>query len=96
MLLTARYWKPENTFKIAILALALFLVVRWLSLRRCSVPELPAFRGLLLLTSIYDDWDGELFTALRDPSNRVRNCRNHGDCSFESHFDFEEMGHNKE
>ena len=51
MLLTARYWKPENKFKIAILALALFLVVLWLSLRRCSVPELPAFRGLLLLTS---------------------------------------------
>ena len=96
MLLTARYWEPENTFKIAILALALFLVVLWLSLRRCSVPELPAFRGLLLLTSYMTIGMGELFTALRDPSNRVRNCCNHGDCSFEPLFDFEEIGHNKE
>ena len=33
------------------LGMGLFVVVLWLSLRRCSAPELPAFRGLLLLTA---------------------------------------------
>src|ERR1700758_3926650 len=28
-----------------------FVVALWLSLRRCSTPELPSFRGLLLVTS---------------------------------------------
>jgi hypothetical protein len=39
VLLTARYWKPENTVKIATLALGLFVVVLWLSLRHpnCQV-----------------------------------------------------------
>ena len=35
----------------AILAMGLVVVVLWLSLRRCSTPELAAFRGLLLLTA---------------------------------------------
>ncbi len=51
LLLTARYWKPENGVRIAILGLGLFVVVLWLSLSRCSAPELPGFRGLLLLTA---------------------------------------------
>jgi hypothetical protein len=37
--------------KTALLGMGLFVVVLWLSLRRCSAPELPAFRGLLLLTA---------------------------------------------
>lgn len=51
MLLTAQYWKPESTFQVVILGLGLFVLLLWLSLRRCSAPELPGFRGLLLLTA---------------------------------------------
>lgn len=50
-LLTARYWRPESAVKTAIAGLGLFVVVLWLSLRRCSTPALPAFRGLLLITA---------------------------------------------
>jgi len=31
--------------------MGLFIVGLWLSLRRCSSPALPAFRGLLLITA---------------------------------------------
>ena len=50
-LLIARCCQLESVGKSAILAMGLFVVVLWLSLRRCSTPELPAFRGLLLLTA---------------------------------------------
>ena len=51
VLLSARYTKPESAVHTAILGIVLFIAVLWLSLRRCSTPELPAFRGLLLLTA---------------------------------------------
>ena len=50
-LLIARYSQPESAVKAAILGMALFVGVFWLSLRRCSTPALPAFRGLLLITA---------------------------------------------
>jgi hypothetical protein len=40
----------ESALKTGILGMG-FVVVLWSSLRRCSAPELPAFRGLLLLTA---------------------------------------------
>jgi len=49
--LTARYFKSETSLQIVVIGMALFVVVLWLSLRRCSTPELSAFRGLLLLTA---------------------------------------------
>jgi hypothetical protein len=50
-LIVAQCCQPESTMKTAILGMGLFVVVLWLSLRRCSAPELPAFRGLLLVTA---------------------------------------------
>jgi hypothetical protein len=41
----------ENTVKAAMVGAGLFVSVFWLSLRRCSTPALPAFRGLLLITA---------------------------------------------
>ena len=49
--LIARWFPPESAVKTAIVAVGLFVAVLWLSLRRCSAPGLPAFRGLLLITS---------------------------------------------
>jgi thiamine transporter ThiT len=49
-LLIARWSQPESPVKTAILGMGLFVVVLCLALRRCSSPELSAFRGLLLLT----------------------------------------------
>jgi len=37
--------------KTVIAGMGLFIVGLWLSLRRCSSPALPAFRGLLLITA---------------------------------------------
>ena len=42
---------PESAVKTAIAGVGLFVIVLWLSLRRCSTPALPAFRGLLLITA---------------------------------------------
>jgi hypothetical protein len=50
-LLIARCFRPESAVKPAILGVGLFVAVLWLSLRRCSTPGLPAFRGLLLMTA---------------------------------------------
>jgi hypothetical protein len=50
VLLIARCCQPESAVKTAIAGVGLFVVVLWLSLRRCSAPALPAFRGLLLIT----------------------------------------------
>ena len=50
-LLIPHHWRPESAVNAAILGVGIFLVVFWLSLRRCSAPELPAYRGLLLLTA---------------------------------------------
>jgi hypothetical protein len=50
-LLIARWCQPENVMKTALAAAVLFLGLLLLSLRRCSTPALPAFRGLLLITA---------------------------------------------
>jgi hypothetical protein len=51
-LLIVRCCRPESAVKTAIAGgMGLFVVVLWLSLRRCSTPALPAFRGLLLITA---------------------------------------------
>jgi hypothetical protein len=50
-LLIARWCPPENVTKAALAAVVLLFAVLLLSLRRCSTPALPAFRGLLLITA---------------------------------------------
>jgi hypothetical protein len=50
-LLIAWCGRPESAVKAAIAGVGFFVVVFWLSLRRCSTPALPAFRGLLLITA---------------------------------------------
>jgi hypothetical protein len=50
-LLVARWCQPESAVKTAMAGVGLFFVGLWLSLRRCSTPALPAFRGLLLITA---------------------------------------------
>jgi len=49
-LLVARWYQPERAVKAALAGTVLFVAVLLLSLRRCSAPALPAFRGLLLIT----------------------------------------------
>ncbi len=49
-LLVARWFQPESAVKAALAGTVLFVAVLLLSLRRCSTPALPAFRGLLLIT----------------------------------------------
>jgi len=49
-LLVARWYQPESAVKAALAGTVLFVAVLLLSLRRCSTPALPAFRGLLLIT----------------------------------------------
>jgi hypothetical protein len=49
--LVARCCQPESPVKTAIAGVVLFVFVLWSSLRRCSTPELPASRGLLLITA---------------------------------------------
>ena len=50
-LLVARWYQPESAVKAAFVGTVLFVAVLLLSLRRCSTPALPAFRGLLLITA---------------------------------------------
>ena len=49
-LLVARWYRPESAGKTTLAGIVLFTAVLLLSLRRCSSPALPAFRGLLLIT----------------------------------------------
>ena len=49
-LLDARWCQPESAVKAGLAGVVLFVAVLLLSLRRCSTPALPAFRGLLLIT----------------------------------------------
>src|SRR5882724_11304298 len=51
VLLLARWCQPESAMKTALAVVMLVVAVLLLSLRRCSTPELPAFRGLLLITA---------------------------------------------
>jgi hypothetical protein len=50
-LLVARWYQPGSAVKAAFAGPVLFVAMLWLSLRRCSTPTLPAFRGLLLITA---------------------------------------------
>jgi hypothetical protein len=50
-LLLARWCQPESAVKAALAVVVLLVAVLLLSLRRCSTPELPVFRGLLLITA---------------------------------------------
>lgn len=49
-LLVARWHQPETAVKAAFAGTVLFVAAFLLSLRRCSTPALPTFRGLLLIT----------------------------------------------
>jgi len=50
-LLIARWYQPESAVKGALAGTVFFVAALFWSLRRCSTPELPAFRGLLLITA---------------------------------------------
>lgn len=50
-LLVARWYQPESAVMAAFGGTGLFVAALWLSLRRCSTPALPAFRGMLLITA---------------------------------------------
>jgi len=50
-LLIAQWCQPEDVMKIALAGTLLFFAALLVSLRRCSTPALPAFRGLLLITA---------------------------------------------
>src|SRR5260370_20822635 len=67
-LLVARRYQPESAVKCALAGTVLFVAVLVLSLRRCSTPELPAFRGLLLITSYMTIGVGSFFLLLVIPA----------------------------
>jgi hypothetical protein len=50
-LLAARWYQPESAVKAGLAGMVLLVAVLFLSLRRCSTPALPAFRGLLVITA---------------------------------------------
>ena len=60
-LLVARWYQPESAVKAALAGTVLFIAVLFLALRRCSTPALPAFRGLLLITSYMTIGVGSFF-----------------------------------
>jgi thiamine transporter ThiT len=67
-LLVARWYQPESAVKAAFAGTVLFVVVLLLSLRRCSGPVLPAFRGLLLITGYMTIGGGSLFLLFMIPA----------------------------
>ena len=64
----ARWYQPENAVKAALAGTAFFVAALWSSLRRCSTPELPAIRGLLLITSYTTIGVGSLFLLFVIPA----------------------------
>ena len=68
VLLLARWCQPESAMKTALAVVMLVVAVLLLSLRRCSTPELPAFRGLLLITSYMTIGVGSFFLLLVIPA----------------------------
>lgn len=60
-LLVAQRYQPESAVKAALAGTVLFVAVLFLALRRCSTPALPAFRGLLLITSYMTIGVGSFF-----------------------------------
>jgi thiamine transporter ThiT len=67
-LLVARWYQPESAVKAAIAGTVLFVAVLLLSLRRCSTPALPAFRGLLLITGYMTIGVGGFFLLFMIPA----------------------------
>lgn len=67
-LLVSRRYQPESASKIALVGAAFFVAVFLLSLRRCSTPALPAFRGLLLITAYMTIGVGSFFLLLVIPA----------------------------
>jgi len=60
-LLVAQWYQPESAAKAALAGTVLLVAVVLLALRRCSTPALPAFRGLLLITSYMTIGVGSFF-----------------------------------
>jgi hypothetical protein len=59
--LVSRWHQPESAVKAALAGTVLFVAALLFSLRRCSTPALPAFRGLLLITSYMTIGVGSFF-----------------------------------
>ncbi len=67
-LLYARWYQPERAVEAALAGTVLFVAVLLLSLRRCSTPALPAFRGLLLITGYMTIGVGSFFLLFVIPA----------------------------
>jgi hypothetical protein len=67
-LLVARWYQPENAVNAAFAGTLLFVAVFLLSLRRCSTPALPAFRGLLVITAYMTIGVGSFFLLFVIPA----------------------------
>ena len=67
-LLLAQWYQPESAVKAALAGPVLFVAVFLLSLRRCSTPALPGFRGLLLITGYMTIGIGSLFLLFVIPA----------------------------
>lgn len=66
--LVARWYPPESAAKVALAGMLLFVAAFLLSLRRCSTPALPAFRGLLFITGYMTIGVGSLFLLVVIPA----------------------------
>ena len=67
--LVVSWWcQPESAVKAALAGTLLFLAVFLLSLRRCSTPSLPAFRGLLVITAYMTIGVGSFFLLFVIPA----------------------------
>jgi hypothetical protein len=67
-LLVARWYQPESAVNAAFAGTLLFVAVFLLSLRRCSTPALPAFRGLLVITAYMTIGVGSFFLLFVIPA----------------------------
>jgi hypothetical protein len=68
VLVCAQWYQPESAVKAAYAGTALSAVVFLLSLRRCSTPALPAFRGLLMITAYMTIGVGSFFLLFVIPA----------------------------
>jgi hypothetical protein len=66
--LVAWWYQPEGALAAALVGALLFVAVFLLSLRRCSTPALPAFRGLLLMTAYMSIGVGSFFLLFVIPT----------------------------
>jgi hypothetical protein len=67
-LLVSQWYQPEVASKAALTGTALLTLLFLLSLRRCSTPALPAFRGLLLITAYMTIGVGSFFLLFVIPA----------------------------